>query len=211
MSQEASRRRARTLARICDEALALVSEGGVDGLTMAGLAERVDYSPPALYRYFASKGALLAELNRRVLADVRGALRVAWEAAPHARAAVRATARVVADEAAARPEAFGLVAISLADPRHLVDDERPAHLPELEALIGELAVRIHEATAAGDLRPGDPAQRALRLLFGVVGALQLVKLERYDARIDARAVAEGLADDLLGGWSVPREGLQEDR
>ena len=80
MAKPAARRRARTLTALLDEALRIVEEHGLDGLTMAALAERMDYTTPALYRYFASKGALVAELNRRVLSDVRGALSAAWEA-----------------------------------------------------------------------------------------------------------------------------------
>ncbi|MCA9555215.1 MAG: helix-turn-helix transcriptional regulator, partial [Myxococcales bacterium] len=58
----AARREARRQA-IVDEALALVTEGGFEALTLQRLAGRLGYAVGALYRYFPSKEALLAALQ----------------------------------------------------------------------------------------------------------------------------------------------------
>ena len=200
MAKPADRRRARTLSALLDEALQIVREQGLDGLTMASLAERMDYTTPALYRYFPSKGVLIAELNRRVIADVRTALSEAWAEAEDPLAAVSATAEVLYALATERPAAFGLVTLSLADPRFEIEEARPAHAPELEAMVMALSAHLAEAEAAGQISSGDPAERALRLLFGVLGTLQLRTLERFEARIDTRGVVLGLAKDLIAGW-----------
>ena len=48
----------------------LVERDGVDGLTMAALAEAADYAPASLYTYFGSRSALLAALQRQALATL---------------------------------------------------------------------------------------------------------------------------------------------
>ena len=57
------RRRTRNRQAILDAALALIEVSGIDGWSMRELAERVDYTPGALYRYFDGKAALLAALT----------------------------------------------------------------------------------------------------------------------------------------------------
>jgi AcrR family transcriptional regulator len=69
---------------LLDLASDLVETVGVDGVTMAALAEAADYAPASLYTYFASRSALLAALQQRALA-VLGAVAqghlAAWDRA----------------------------------------------------------------------------------------------------------------------------------
>ena len=64
------RRRARTRQEILDAALELLTEKGPNELSLREIARRVDYSPAALYEYFASKdeiiAGLCAEADRRL-------------------------------------------------------------------------------------------------------------------------------------------------
>ena len=55
--------RVETHTRILDAAMALVIEGGFEGLSMRALARRVELTPGALYRYFDGQDALIAALN----------------------------------------------------------------------------------------------------------------------------------------------------
>lgn len=55
-------RRARVRAEILDAARALLLERGVEGVTIAAVAARLGLTKPAVYHYFASLDALLAEL-----------------------------------------------------------------------------------------------------------------------------------------------------
>jgi AcrR family transcriptional regulator len=67
---EQRRSRAR-VERILDEAAALISETGVDGMTMSALAERAGVSLPSIYRYFSSKQAIIERLALRYAERVR--------------------------------------------------------------------------------------------------------------------------------------------
>src|SRR5690606_35234074 len=70
----AERRKKAQEARILDAALAIVAEGGLDALSIKAIAERADYSPAALYRYFASKDELVAALAIRAVRTLGEAL-----------------------------------------------------------------------------------------------------------------------------------------
>lgn len=202
MSNAATRRRAATLDRIAEEALALVAESGIDGLTMSALAKRVDYTAPALYRYVPSKGALIAELNRRILAEHRARLATAWADGPTPTVALERAAVELIRHAAEQPQAFGVVAITLGDPRRLVEDDAPAHMLELVGLIGDIARQLSAATEAGELTAGEPRERAVRWLFALFGTLPLAKLSRFDPRLAPERVTLALAHDLLAAWST---------
>lgn len=55
---------------ILQEALALLDEGGGQGLTMRALAARLGVSPMGLYRHVGGRDALLQALSERVYAGV---------------------------------------------------------------------------------------------------------------------------------------------
>jgi len=54
-----SRRKNKTRQDILDAAYQMITLNGVEGLSLRAVAERIDYSPAALYRYFASKEDLV--------------------------------------------------------------------------------------------------------------------------------------------------------
>ena len=95
------RRREANLERIVEAAARLVEEDGLEGLSMARLAEAADYTAGALYRYVESKDALLALLVQRILGDIRASMLAAVaELAAGAPAAVAPGAAATASVAA---------------------------------------------------------------------------------------------------------------
>ncbi|EPR43778.1 transcriptional regulator, TetR family [Desulfovibrio sp. X2] len=48
---------------ILDASLALFSKGGIKAVSMRSIAERIEYSPGTIYRYFDGKSAILRELR----------------------------------------------------------------------------------------------------------------------------------------------------
>lgn len=57
------RRQSRTRQEILDAARTILAKDGVEGLSIRAVADLVDYSPSALYRYFASKEEILSALR----------------------------------------------------------------------------------------------------------------------------------------------------
>jgi AcrR family transcriptional regulator len=61
-----------TTERIFEEALALVDEFGLNGLTTRALGRRLGVDPTAVYRHFRSKDELLAALADRIIGSKSG-------------------------------------------------------------------------------------------------------------------------------------------
>ena len=66
------RRRAQTRQEIIDTAHRIVVEQGQASLTIRSLAERIDYTPGALYKYFASKEALIDAVREACFERLNG-------------------------------------------------------------------------------------------------------------------------------------------
>ena len=62
-STPSERRFEKNRQAILDAARSIIMENGVDGLSMRTLADLVDYSPAALYKYFRDKDEILDELT----------------------------------------------------------------------------------------------------------------------------------------------------
>jgi len=62
------RRYEKTRQGILDAARSLLLEGGVDAISMRNLAEKVDYSPAALYKYFENKDDIVEALRQEAWA-----------------------------------------------------------------------------------------------------------------------------------------------
>lgn len=206
-----ARRHEANLRRILDAALQIVAAGGLDALSMNKLAEAVDYTPGALYRYFPSKDALLSELVTQILEDL-GALLARAEARlpPKASPLARVLALVAGYRAFARlePHRFGLLAMMMADPRILLAeraDAEPVAGRMLQAL-RPLAAAIAAAIAAGLLSAGDVPERTLCVFALLQGVLQLSKRAAWaPALLDVdRLTVRGVRALLLGWGARPR-------
>ncbi len=203
------RRHDDNLRRILDEAMRQVEEGGFGALSVNKLAEAVDYTPGALYRYFGSKDALLSALLRRVLAEVRGDLERSV-----ARLPARATplARVVAlvdgyrAFAHREPHRFGLLAMSLAEPRILLREPAAAQpgMATLLSALQPLAEARAAAARAGQLADGEVVERTVIVFAFLQGVLPLRKRSRHVPRVlDVDKLALHGTRALLVGFGAP--------
>lgn len=66
----AERRRLRVRAAILEAAEKVFAEEGEEGLSIRRLAEEIDYSPAAIYKYFGSKEELVDELKELFFARI---------------------------------------------------------------------------------------------------------------------------------------------
>ena len=137
------------------EALALVSERGLAGLTLREIARRIGVSHAAPYRHFRDRTALLTTLAvdglERLAARIERALD---RAGPHPRARFLAGGWAYVRFALDEPARFAIIFSSSASP----DDEsvRAAR----ERSFGTLLRYIAEAQRAGFLAMGDPISLA---------------------------------------------------
>ena len=76
-----ARRRQETIAEILDIATEIMTEEGVNGLSLAEIARRLGVQPPSLYKYFPSLMAVYDELFRRGQVEHLAIMRNAMSAA----------------------------------------------------------------------------------------------------------------------------------
>lgn len=215
-SPRVTRKRQARMHRILCEAFALARDEGRDALTLGRLADRLDYTPGALYRYFPSKDALVAELQRSVIAWLAQAARdrVAVAAAelagetpdPASRALLPIVVTGLTFEHAARtaPVELGLLSMYLSPPEFgLPDREAGEVFAAAWQTLGDLAGLFSAAAEAGALAPGDARERAVALWAALQGVVQTRKLARSaGGRIDPTRIAHGVLGALLAGWGA---------
>lgn len=207
------KRRDKNLQRILDAALELVEEGGLEGLSIQRLAAKVDYTAGALYRYFESKDAILAQLVMRILRDLRAYLDAAVALLPSdAPVLARVWTLALGYRAFAlrEPRRFGLLAMTLASPRVLLTEAGDADPVALEMISGlqGLAEAITVATEAEALSADQDVEtssvdRTLCLFAFLQGLSLMQKQARYaPERLDTQRLSESGTRALLLGWGA---------
>ncbi|MFF1611602.1 TetR/AcrR family transcriptional regulator [Amycolatopsis sp. NPDC058278] len=102
------RYRRRTVAEIKEAAMAQVRSGGPEALSLAAVARTMAMSAPALYRYFAGRDELLAELAGDAHLALARTLEAAAAGAATPASRLRAVAIAYREWALAQPHAYRL-------------------------------------------------------------------------------------------------------
>lgn len=222
-SPRRQRKRAARKDAILKTAMDLVMEGGLEGLTIHRLARELDYTPGALYRYFPSKGAVLAELQRESLEVIHDRLRTHFQHQMLRDEVQQASEKVQAlfailvlsthytSLSKQIPHHTKIITYLFGDPRLLIPvEEIQRSAPAFTALLGEVAEFLKAAAAKKAIKKGDSRSRTLLLWSSVQGVLQLEKLQRIQAvSADIRALGLQLTESLLLGWGAARAPLAE--
>jgi AcrR family transcriptional regulator len=221
-SPRVTRKRQERMQGILAAALEVAREDGRDALTVHRVAERLDVTPGALYRYFASKDALVAELQRTIIAWLADSTRQHIEALQGQadvagldtgeRALLRAVVTALCFETFARssPVEFGLLTMYLASPEFALPEDDALHVfrAAAQSLQG-LAHHLEAAAEAGALSDGIALDRAIALWAGLQGVVQTRKLARSaGGRIDPERIARSLLSALLVGWGADAERVE---
>lgn len=182
---------------ILDAALELFVTHGYGEVSIRSIAAKADYSPAAIYVYFASKDDIfyaLAEEGFRLL----GATSMA-DAPPSDGpiADVRAMIWRMHEFSAQYPEYFALVFLDRRVPRIGQDYERFAFMTEMRARFLALITR---AIQSGDLPATLHPRLAIRLLMAPVMGLAAMRLSRRLAPDeDPDAMARNAIDVTIAG------------
>lgn len=186
---------------ILDAARDLFVSEGYGNVSIRKIAERIEYSPAALYSYFAAKDdiffALAAEGFDRLGAP-QPAPRIRQDAsAPLDQ--LRATIWRLYEFSVEHPQYFALMFLDRSVPRISRADEC---FPSARHLKREIGARIQACIDAGDLPPTTRPPVAFRLL--TVGLLGMAAM-RLSHRVPEGEHPEALARDIL---DVTIAGLQ---
>ena len=206
-------------------ALDIVTTEGFDALTMQRLADECESAIGAVYRYFPSKGALVAEIQREAVerlgtsyAVARSALErhVAGSVASDLDAAVVALSRVVhlgrwfISLSDTHPQELRLLQMLLSESRTVVPVEEGLRVvPSVMRLLDQARACVEEATALGALDDRDDAMtRVVVWAAGVGGVMHAGRLDVYDTELFAgNRLARALTHDLHLAWGGSPTGL----
>lgn len=183
-----------TRARILDAARVLFATRGVEATTMRAIADRIEYTPTAIYHHFRDKDELLLEL---VHSDFR-ALFSAFAALRHVDDPIKriqGIGEVYVDFGLEHPHHYQLMFMT---PKAVAVE----HTPEQDAY-EFLRRTVAEGIEQDRFLPGltDSHQLAQVLWAGVHGivSLPIAKQEPWVEWADARASARLMIDALLRG------------
>lgn len=212
------RTRERKRQQVLDAAQVLMEEEGIEGVTMAALAEKLDWAVGTIYIYVPSKAALLLALQERAL----DALNRSFNAAGESWAPILAEEELPSDieglvHACAFASFWASASVVLADEfalqrlllatrvTFLSHDDVAEVMPLLHRLFEQPRALLGRLVDEGVLTPGPADERVLRWLVSLNGVLQLDNLASLDRHLfRANHHAKRLTEDLLVGWGAPR-------
>jgi AcrR family transcriptional regulator len=172
---------------ILDAARAIVVDQGVEALSMRLLAERVDYSPAALYKYFGSKEEIFDALRiegRQISADLNRERVVPGLSMPDT---LKQMGLAYLEFARRYPAHYQLTM----NPADRIPDtfDDFLHDPEFEALLGF----AERALASGEVHLPEPA-RPVHLAF-------LMWFVGHGAAMIQNSILKNCPDDLVQVYS----------
>jgi AcrR family transcriptional regulator len=234
MTPEPTGRRARNRVARYDQLLRsaseIVTEVGLDGLTMQAVADRVDCAVGTIYTYFDSKSALIAALQISAIQTLIGTYHRSaeqWdEALEDTDEAIASLVRFIAFGRLfvafpdINPREFELLQMLITSrERVLATTDSVAVVPHALTLLNEGKVLLDLAVSVGALtedpdRPGtDSMSRTLRWAGGLDGALLVANagddpsLAGAAAVFHAPTLSQRLTEDLLSAWGAPPKTL----
>jgi AcrR family transcriptional regulator len=155
-----ARRRQETIEEILDLAVAVMTEEGVNGLSVAEVARRLGVQPPSLYKYFPSLmsvyDALFLQGQREHLRVVRDAMARADPGLPAIHAGLDAGGRWSLQNRA-------LAQLLFWRPVPSFEPSPEALAPSIE-MVALIRSALTEAVAAGELGPGADSDEAIALI-----------------------------------------------
>lgn len=194
--------------------LHIVTEEGIEALTMARLAAELDTAPGAVYRYFASKQDLMAAIEATAIGRLQrshdeSVAPVADEVVPlvdEDPELVRLVvlARWLCAGAARYPEEVRLLQlVSSRRTATLTPDAARGLAPTILHLVAAVSTTIEAAASAGAIGPGNGLARAIMWLTAFGGVTVADDLEQHVPDIlGGGRLARQLNVDLLVGWGA---------
>jgi AcrR family transcriptional regulator len=224
-SQRIERKREQRLQSLLQAAFELVMEEGLAGLTMQKLADRQDSAVGGLYRYFKSKDALLAALQRQVLSDFASVIQAAdlcflQQAKIQTNLSERSEvlARLLlASEVYFHlpkicPQRFRLLYEMSISPEPLLGLQEGFQVLQVALpLFKHLESRFDHAARIQALKSGAASQRAILYWSSLQGLLPLEKLTRFVPLYDLPKLRVELENTLLLGMGAHSEDLKQAR
>lgn len=210
--RERQERERQMVARaILDAAREMFVRDGYDGVSIRRIAERIEYSPAAIYSYFPSKDDILVALATEGFQLFLEAARAADSGGTPVEA-IRRRFWSVYEFSKTHPEYFALMFLDRSVTAICRDWQRFGFVREMENDVGPL---IQAAIDDGDFPPGTDPDIVLRILSTAIHGAAAARLcdrlmpgEEADAL--ARDTLEAALTGLRAGFATTFEPVQHD-
>ena len=166
----ADRRRRKVREAIIDAAETIFATDGEEGISMRRLAEAIDYSPAAIYKYFASKDDLFTAIREMFFERLMARINEAMEEGGGTAQLCARCMRVYIETGMEEPNHYMMAfAPSVTAKPHLHEEKEVAF--EAEAALVEM---IQQGQAEGGFRSGDPRVMSKSVWASLHGLTQLI-------------------------------------
>ena len=166
-SDPKTRRYMKTRQEIISAACEIIRTEGVDALSMRGLAEKVDYSPSALYKYFKSKEELIETLRQEGWGQMEGLFHRRVDSSQTVTQTLMEAAFAYLELGDLFPELYQLMFNSTVDAP--ADVKNVENDPKFQVLLNMIrqGVDSGEFTLPGDLSPLEYRYLAWFIMHGI--------------------------------------------
>lgn len=190
IAERRERQRQEVRQKILDAARALFTEFGYEAVSIRGIAEKIEYSPTAIYLHFADKGALVRELCSQDFQDLAVRFRELGEERDPIRR-LRGIGAAFLRFAQQRPNHYRMMFMTPHPPVPVDERAIEKDNPEVDAW-AFIKGTVAEAQQAGLLGTdlGGPDVMAQMLFSAVHGVASLHIAKGNDPWIDWRPVDE---------------------
>ena len=194
IKQRRERERQATQQAILQAALEIASEEGWESVTIRRLAERIEYSPSAIYKYFADKEAISLTLLRQGFQQQLAALKHISAQVQSPPARLLQIAAAYWDFAWRSPTLYQLM-FDLQGTLHEVE--------EAKAVFLAVRTAIEEWSKAQGIRIAD-LDAAVDILWATMHGLVALTMTQhiYGGRSRARELLSQAVNDLLLAWTM---------
>ena len=192
---------------IVERARALISEHGLDALTLRRLADDLSVSATALYAHVADKEDLLRAVAESEF-DVLMARYEEIDATPGSTRPlerIREQFRTYVRRCREDPELFRVMFLFPPALGELTDAPAGAELPAATKAFTTAVGAIDDAIAAGELRATDSLTVALSMWAGAHGVASLLLLGLAPSPDAQEALVTEVADRILGGYGATHQ------
>ena len=199
----------------------IIAAEGFEGLTMSRLAAELDTVVSAVYRYFPSKGALIAAIQEEGIERMSASLTTIVGSGDRHFAAGGLDERGVAvarlvlfgrwlcATTETYPEELRLFQLIMSQRESALDPEGGLRMfPIAMALGGHAVAALDAAEACGAIEAGSSIDRAVIWASGLSGVLETDDLERYAPGLFGKTrLARQANVDLIAGWGASRDAI----
>ncbi len=178
----------------------LFLEGGLEGFSLRGVAERVGYSATTVYLYFENKDDLLFAVSLEGFEGFGRALQTAYDSTPDPVERIAALGRAYITFGMAHPAHYRLMFMERGE--FLTKTNPHDQKPTVDSF-GILVRAVHELYAAGRVRDpdADPMTLVYTIWAGVHGLVALSLCVPLLSQADLHARTEHLLEVLYRGFA----------